>query len=70
MYVFKNPYIGTYGEPHKDTSYLVTHPNSVQAFWTALDDASAANGCVWGVPGSHRSGPNILHKRAYDPTIG
>lgn len=70
MYMFKNPNIGTAIEPHKDTSYLVTNPNSVQAVWMGLDEANTKNGCVWVQPGSHKQGPNVKHKRTFDPTVG
>ena len=26
------------------------------AFWFAMDDANASNGCMWVAPGSHKSG--------------
>ena len=70
MYMFKNPHIGTAIEPHKDTSYLVTNPNSCQAVWMGLDEANVKNGCVWVKPGSHKVGPNVKHKRTFDPTVG
>lgn len=70
MYMFKNPHKGTAIEAHKDTSYLVTQPNSVQAMWCAMDDADKANGCVYAVPGSHKAGPNVKHKRTFDITVG
>src|SRR6218665_1271866 len=40
--------------PHQDATYLFTEPLSVLGFWMALDDASAENGCLSFIPGSHR----------------
>lgn len=58
MYIFKNPRIGGEVNPHKDSSFLITNPLSVCGLWFSLDAASKENGCMWGVPGSHLSGPN------------
>lgn len=45
---------------HQDASYLYTEPNSVIGFWIALDDATAQNGCLQFIPGSHKGG---VHRR-------
>ena len=66
MYIFKvhtsisthpsqNPKIGGEVNVHKDNPYLITRPYSCQAVWVALDDATLENGCLWGIPGSHKS---------------
>ena len=70
MYIFKNPFNGLEVPMHKDTSFLVTYPDNVMGIWMGLDDSFQGNGCMRGVPGSHKTGPNIKHKRAYDHTIG
>lgn len=54
MYIFKNQKIGAKVDPHSDNTYLITKPLSTCGFWIALDDASKTNGCLWGVPKSHK----------------
>eukprot|EP00350_Pseudokeronopsis_sp_OXSARD2_P007541 CAMPEP_0170563816 /NCGR_PEP_ID=MMETSP0211-20121228/69041_1 /TAXON_ID=311385 /ORGANISM="Pseudokeronopsis sp., Strain OXSARD2" /LENGTH=109 /DNA_ID=CAMNT_0010882495 /DNA_START=29 /DNA_END=356 /DNA_ORIENTATION=- len=59
MYIFKNPRIGDVVLPHKDNSYMFTDPLSTQGIWVGLDDASESNGCLWGIPGSHKKDPKF-----------
>ncbi|DAZ96871.1 TPA: hypothetical protein N0F65_008832 [Lagenidium giganteum] len=54
MYIFKQPSIGGEVTPHQDGTYLYTEPQSVVGFWWALEDCTLENGCLYGVPGSHR----------------
>jgi phytanoyl-CoA hydroxylase len=54
MYIFKQPSIGGEVSPHQDGTYLYTEPQSVTGLWWALEDCSVENGCLYGVPGSHR----------------
>ena len=63
MYIFKNPRIGGEVEPHKDSTFLITDPLSVCGIWVALDAATVDNGCMWGVPGSHKSDPNVYMRK-------
>lgn len=56
MYIFKQPYIGGKVTPHQDATYLFTEPLKVLGLWIALDEASAENGCLAFIPGSHRGG--------------
>jgi ectoine hydroxylase-related dioxygenase (phytanoyl-CoA dioxygenase family) len=44
---------------HQDESHIPTRDRSLTAVWIALDDATAENGCLWVIPGSHRAG--VLH---------
>jgi hypothetical protein len=44
---------------HQDESHIPTRDRSLTAIWIALDDATTRNGCLWVLPGSHRSG--VLH---------
>jgi ectoine hydroxylase-related dioxygenase (phytanoyl-CoA dioxygenase family) len=44
---------------HQDESHIPTRDRSLTAVWLALDDATADNGCLWVIPGSHR--PGVLH---------
>ncbi|MEI6496324.1 MAG: phytanoyl-CoA dioxygenase family protein [Actinomycetota bacterium] len=41
---------------HQDERYIATRDRSLIGAWIALDDATVDNGCLWVVPGSHRSG--------------
>nr|CCA21847.1 phytanoylCoA dioxygenase domaincontaining protein pu [Albugo laibachii Nc14] len=57
MFIFKQPRIGGEVPPHQDGSFLATDPQSVIGIWWALQDCTVDNGCLWGIPGSHRSFP-------------
>ncbi|GAC1422980.1 MAG: Dot/Icm type IV secretion system effector LegD1 [Candidatus Velthaea sp.] len=52
-YIFKAPRVGGEVRWHQDATYFVTDPQTVIAFWFALDDADRDNGCLWAVPGTH-----------------
>ncbi|GAB4469545.1 MAG: hypothetical protein OHK0029_42200 [Armatimonadaceae bacterium] len=41
---------------HQDEIYIPTRDRSLIGAWIALDDATIENGCLWVVPGSHRTG--------------
>lgn len=41
---------------HQDEIYIPTRDRSLCGGWIALDDAAIENGCLWVLPGSHRSG--------------
>lgn len=42
--------------PHQDASFLNTEPlGRVMGMWIALEDATVNNGCLWFIPGSHKS---------------
>ncbi|XP_068632873.1 phytanoyl-CoA dioxygenase domain-containing protein 1 [Battus philenor] len=60
MYIYKNPGVGSEVIPHQDSTYLHTDPIPPIGFWIALQDATISNGCLWIVPGSHKSG---IHRR-------
>ena len=47
---------------HQDEVYIPTRDRSLTGGWIALDPATIANGCLWVVPGSHRTG--YLHPMA------
>ncbi len=52
---------------HQDEIYIPTRDRSLIGAWIALDDANIANGCLWVVPGSHRTGylyPQRPHNNA------
>eukprot|EP01083_Nonionella_stella_P043466 117222_1 len=55
MYICKQPGIGGEIDVHQDSTFLWTEPvQSCHGLWLAIDDASADNGCIWVVPGSHK----------------
>jgi phytanoyl-coA dioxygenase domain-containing protein 1 homolog len=56
MLIFKNPKIGGEVVAHQDGSFLYTTPKSkVIGVWIALDDVTLENGCLYFIPGSHRT---------------
>jgi len=62
MYIFKPPRIGGEVVFHQDSTYLYTEPESCVGFWFALEDATLENGCMYFIPGAHRS---ALKRRNY-----
>jgi ectoine hydroxylase-related dioxygenase (phytanoyl-CoA dioxygenase family) len=53
MYYFKPP--GARGQGmHQDNFYLLARPATCIAAWTAIDDSTIDNGCLWVVPGSNQ----------------
>ncbi|KAI2639063.1 phytanoyl-CoA dioxygenase [Hypomontagnella submonticulosa] len=57
MVICKQPEIGGAVPPHQDSTFLYTDPPSAVGFWYALEDATADNGCLSFLPGSHRWAP-------------
>ena len=55
MYIFKQPSIGGEVVCHQDATFLYTEPITVTGFWVALQDATLENGCLWALPGGHRT---------------
>lgn len=52
--------------PHQDATFLYTEPlGQVMGVWIALEDATLDNGCLWFIPGSHRSQYTHTHIHAY-----
>ncbi len=41
---------------HQDEVYIPTRDRSLTGGWIALDDATLENGCLWALPGSHKTG--------------
>ncbi|XP_038600462.1 phytanoyl-CoA dioxygenase domain-containing protein 1 [Tachyglossus aculeatus] len=57
MYIFKQPKVGGEVMPHQDATFLYTEPlGRVMGVWIALEDATPENGCLFFIPGSHKSG--------------
>ena len=71
MYIFKQPHIGGEVICHQDATYLWTEPQSVLAFWVALEDATLENGCLWGIPGGHKAftAPKVRYRVSGDQAI-
>jgi phytanoyl-CoA hydroxylase len=63
MYIFKQPHIGGAVNCHQDGTFLYTEPLSVTGFWFALEDADQENGCLWAIPGGHRTPLKSLFRR-------
>lgn len=56
MYIFKQPHIGGEVTCHQDATYLYVKDQPIIGLWFALEDATIENGCLWAIPGGHRSG--------------
>jgi ectoine hydroxylase-related dioxygenase (phytanoyl-CoA dioxygenase family) len=41
---------------HQDEVYIPTRDRSLTGGWIAMDDATVENGCLWVIPGSHKTG--------------
>lgn len=55
MYIFKHPKIGGEVMPHTDCSFLYVKPCKLVGLWFAVEEVTKENGCLWYVPGSHRT---------------
>jgi phytanoyl-CoA hydroxylase len=66
MYIFKNADVGGEVNPHQDSTFLWTEPRSCVGVWWALADCTLENGCLWAVPGSHKTGVTRRFKRSSD----
>ena len=51
---------------HQDNGYTPLIPEAYLTCWLALDDADVENGCLWVIPGSHRSG-TVRHRNGEGP---
>lgn len=55
MYICKQPHIGGEVTCHQDSTYIYVKDQPVIGLWFALEDATLENGCLWGLPGGHRT---------------
>lgn len=55
--------------PHQDNSFLYTEPPTCTGLWLALEDATIINGCLWAIPGSHKSTLSYLAYFVYGQVI-
>jgi phytanoyl-CoA hydroxylase len=54
MAILKPPKIGGNVSVHQDSTFLYDEPETLVGFWIPLQDATVKNGCLWGIPGSHK----------------
>jgi phytanoyl-CoA hydroxylase len=54
MAILKPPKIGGRVSIHQDSTFLYAEPDTLLGFWMPLQDATLKNGCLWGIPGSHK----------------
>ena len=52
---------------HQDEVYIPTRDRSLCGGWIALDDATVENGCLWVIPGSHKTGTMYFQEWHGDP---
>jgi len=64
MYIFKQSKIGGEVTCHQDSTFLYTEPVDIAGLWFALEDATIENGCLWALPGAHRSGLKSRWRRS------
>ena len=69
MYIFKPPRIGGEVVCHQDSAYIYTEPESCVGFWFALEDATVENGCLYFIPGGHKSPLRKRNRRQPDGRI-
>lgn len=69
MALLKPPHVGREKPWHQDNAYFkLGPPEKVAGVWIALDKATAENGCMQVVPGTHRRGP-VAHFHIRDCQI-
>jgi phytanoyl-CoA hydroxylase len=59
--LLKPPFHGSAKPYHQDSPYWPIEPMDLVTCWMALDDATAENGCMRFLPGTHRLGPLDHH---------
>jgi phytanoyl-CoA hydroxylase len=64
MYILKAPFVGGEVGCHQDATFLYTEPSTVTGFWFAIEDATLDNGCLWALPGGHRTMLRKVFRRA------
>lgn len=57
MYLCKAARSGGEVDSHQDATFLWTDPVTCTGLWVALEDATVENGCLWALPGGHRTVP-------------
>lgn len=69
MVICKQPFIGGEVNPHQDSTFLYTDPQTCVGFWFALEDATIENGCMWAAPGAHRADLRQRFQRGADDAM-
>jgi phytanoyl-CoA hydroxylase len=59
--VYKQPHGAEPVLWHQDNGYTYVEPQAYLTCWVAITDATLDNGCVWVLPGVHRSG-TLAHR--------
>jgi len=59
---FMKPPGGVAKPYHQDSAYFTIEPMDLVTCWTALDNVTLDNGCLWVITGSHREGL-VEHER-------
>lgn len=55
VYIPKNPKkIGSHVNPHQESTFAYTEPQTAVVLWVALEDANIENACMWGILGSNK----------------
>ncbi|KAI3643931.1 hypothetical protein MP228_010095 [Amoeboaphelidium protococcarum] len=68
MLILKHPQTGGEVRPHQDSTFLYTTPEeSTLGFWIALEDVTLENGCLWFIPGSHKTHSKITRRFERNP---
>lgn len=66
MFIFKHAKIGGVVDVHQDSTFLYTEPDTCIGYWFALEDATIENGCLWAMPGGHKTTLRSWFKRKED----
>ena len=66
MVICKQPFIGGEVNPHQDSTFIYTSPETCVGFWFALEDATVENGCMWASAGGHRGALRHRFSRGED----
>ncbi len=68
-YISKPPFDGQPVLWHQDGSYWPLKPMEVVTLWLAVDDSTPENGCMRGIPGTHRMDLQELQKKTDVPNV-
>ncbi len=66
-FIIKEPNTAAHVSWHQDLTYWgLSHSQKVTSTWLAISNATAENGCMQMIPGSHRTG-QLKHENTDDP---
>lgn len=69
MYICKQPLVGGEVSCHQDSSFLFVKEKPVTGLWFALENATQENGCLWAIPGGHKTALKSRMKRDAQDTV-